>query len=552
MLRKVKHGGRRGLFLIHCKGLLTVASLFICIVTMPRLTSAQDESGADLIRVEGNTVKLPLRSVIFLALKNNLQIAFQSLAPGISETNIMREESVYDPDFSLQYGKSRSVTQVGNFLTGAGADSVYQEAWDMKLGVMKQFVTGTSAELKWNATDSTTDFIFQQLVPQYKSDLSLNLTQPLLKDFGIEIGKSMIKIANLDFEISQYQFKNQVMEILNQIEKTYWSLYFQIKDYEARQKSLKAAEDLLREFKIRIDAGTLAPIEIYQPEADVAERKQDLIVAADLVKDTEDRLKTALNLYDKQEYWDVQIIPADDPRSGPITVDLTENLKEAFEFRPDYNQAKMDIEARNIMVHYTKNQTLPRVDLFGTLGTMGLAGRGNPVASSFMGGGTGSGTVGSTQRLANTHWDDVADSMFSGDYYNYAIGLKVQFPFGNRFAKSQYSKAKIESARAATFLKDVENNVINDVRGAVRQIDTDIKRIEAAQASLRLAAEKLKAEEKKYAVGLSTTHDLLEFQDDLAKAESRYAFAKAAYEQNLADLAKVKGMLLETYNITID
>ena len=86
--------------------------------------------------------------------------------------------------------------------------------------------------------------------------------------------------------------------------------------------------------------------------------------------------------------------------------------------------------------------------------------------------------------------------------------------------------------------------MINDVRGAVRQIDTDIKRIEAARATMRLADERLKAEQKKYAVGLSTTHDLLEFQDELAKAESRYAFAKASYEQNLADLARVKGMLL--------
>jgi outer membrane protein TolC len=180
---------------------------------------------------------------------------------------------------------------------------------------------------------------------------------------------------------------------------------------------------------------------------------------------------------------------------------------------------------------------------------MGLAGRGNPDAADFGGGG---GFLNRNQPLADTRWNDVADSMASGDYYNYAAGVKIQFPFGNRFAKSQYSRAKIESARAATLLKDVENNVINDVRGAVRQIDTDIKRIEAARATMRLADERLKAEQKKYAVGLSTTHDLLEFQDELAKAESRYAFAKAAYEQNLADLAKVKGTLLESHNITID
>ena len=84
------------------------------------------------------------------------------------------------------------------------------------------------------------------------------------------------------------------------------------------------------------------------------------------------------------------------------------------------------------------------------------------------------------------------------------------------------------------------------------RIHTDLERIDAAKASLRLAEEKLKAEEKKFEVGLSTTHDLLEFQDELARAESREALSRADYEKSLANLARVKGVLLEEHNITID
>jgi outer membrane protein TolC len=354
----------------------------------------------------------------------------------------------------------------------------------------------------------------------------------------------MITIANLNFKISESQFKNRVMDIIYQIQNIYWNIYFQREDYYARASSLKAAENLLREFKIRIDAGTLAPIEIYQAEAEVAERKQDLIVVWDLLKDQEDRLKRALNFYERQTDWDVTIVPADEPRVGPVTADLTESLKEAFAYRPDYNQAKMDIEARHIMVKYTKNQTLPRLDLFGTIGTMGLAGRTNPNAISFGGGGRGSPT--------KTHWDDVADSMASGDYYNYAVGIKIEFPFGNRFARSQHSRAKIESARAATFLKDLENNVINEVRETLRQVETDIRKVEAARASLRLAKERLNAEQKKFEVGLTTTYVLLEYQRDLATAESRYALSRADYEKDLANFARSKGVLLEEYNISIE
>ena len=548
MLRRSNQRGKRGFFFMCFSLIVFLVSALICLTFSPDLISAQETVGEEIDFIEGNTIKLPLKSVIFLALKNNLQIAFESLGPDVSETDIAREESVYDPNVSLQFGKSRRVTQTGNFLAGAGEPSIYQQSWDLEVDVVKKFVSGTSAELKWNSSDSTTDFLFQALVPEYKSELNLSLTQPLLKDFGIDVGKSMIKIASLNFKISQDQFKNRVIDILHEVNRLYWNLYFQMEDYEARENSLKLAEDLLREFKIKIEAGTLAPIEIYQAEAEVATRKEDLIIAGDLLKDTEDTLRTALSFYEKEQYWDLAIIPVDEPRSTAIKEDLMEGLKVAFQHRPDYNQAKMDIEARKIMVKYTKNQVLPRVDLFGTIGTMGLGGRGNPDAIDFAGGGNGGGDASSF----STHWDDVADHLVSGDFYNYTIGIKIEFPLGNRFAKSQYSRAKVEALRAATYLKDLENNVINDVRMAVRQVTTDFERIQAAKASLRLSVEKLKAEEKKYEVGLSTAHDLLEFQQDLARAKSREARSLADYEKDLSSLARAKGVLLEEYNITID
>ena len=90
----------------------------------------------------------------------------------------------------------------------------------------------------------------------------------------------------------------------------------------------------MREFKIRIDAGTLAPIEIYQAEAEVAERRQDLIVVWDLLKDQEDRLKKALNFYERQTDWDVTIVPADEPRFGPVTADLNGEPQRSIRLSP--------------------------------------------------------------------------------------------------------------------------------------------------------------------------------------------------------------------------
>ena len=96
---------------------------------------------------------------------------------------------------------------MGNTLSGGSATEVYQERYNWNTAVQKRFTPGTSAELKLNNEQYKTDLSFQGLVPQYKSELILSLTQPLLKDFGIDIGTSRIRIANLNQQMSAEQFR---------------------------------------------------------------------------------------------------------------------------------------------------------------------------------------------------------------------------------------------------------------------------------------------------------------------------------------------------------
>ena len=48
---------------------------------------------------------------------------------------------------------------------------------------------------------------------------------------------------------------------------------------------------------------------------------------------------------------------------------------------------------------------------------------------------------------------------------------------------------------------------------------------------------------------MSTTHDVLEFQDDLTMAESNLAFAQTEHRKSVANLSRVMGILLEIKGI---
>ena len=333
------------------------------------------------------------------------------------------------------------------------------------------------------------------------------------------------------------------MDILYQVEANYWNLMFRIEDLISKKKSLQSAEDLEREFKIKIEAGALAPIEIYQAKAEVALRSEKVIVAEAQVKRAEDELKLNLNLYEDETYWNVSIIPTDKPDIVTIADNLPEIIATALEKRPDFKQAKLNVQSSNIQVKYTKNQTLPRIDFVGSVGTTGLAGRPQETGGMFGGEGEPSPWDG--------HWDDVYNSMTDGDYYKYSVGVKIEFPLENRLAKSQYNRAKIQKMQSITNIKNTENIIINEVRNAIRKLNTSRKVIDSAVASLKFSTEKLKAEEKKYKVGMSTTHDILEFQEELAEAESTLAFAQAEHRKAAANLARAKGVLLEEKGLSL-
>jgi outer membrane protein TolC len=498
------------------------------------------------IPIENNQITLGLKSTLMLGLKNNLDIAFQSYNPQIAATGIGRAESVYDTRLTTDFNKQQSRQQVGNVLVSTvSRPAVRQEYWNLNSGVQKKFTPGTAAELKLTNQQYVSDLTSAGLIPQYKSELVLSLTQPLLKDFGIDIGTSQIRIANLDQQMSAQQFRKSAMDIMYRIELFYWNLYFQNQDLKSKQVSLKLAQDLLREIKIKIDAGTLAPVEIYQAEQNVAARQEDIIVSKRRVQDAEDFLKSALNLYEKQQYWNVSIIPEDKPDLTEVHPQLDECIQVALEKRPDFIKSKLDIKASNIQVKYSKNQTLPRIDLVGSIGTSGMAGRPQLTQGAY-------GPFTGLQKSPwSGHWDDVYDSLGSRDYYSYVIGLKLEIPLENTLARSNYAQAKLQEAQAVTELKLKEVTIINEVRDAVREVETNLQRQVTARAILKFSQETLAAETTKYDVGMSTQRDVLDFQDRLQKAMSNLALTESDYARSVSNLARVKGILFEEKGLTM-
>lgn len=491
--------------------------------------SEAQEPSKEGLRIEpspqgGGLLHLSLQESIQLALKHNLDIAIEGFNPQIRDEEVMVERAVFDPSAFVEGDVTNSATPNRSLLAGVTVSR--DLAANFNLGFRQKLPTGGSYEFRFNNNRDDSNARFLQppggINPAYASDVTITLTQPLLKGFGIDINLTRVRIAQNNRGISQENLRARANGVITDVEGAYWDLVAAIQNLEVQRRSLRLAKELMELNKARVRAGVAAPVEVTQAEAEAAAREKDVIQAEKGVKDAEDRLKLILNIPDDR-IWGLDILPSDMPPFKVEPVDLPRSLEEALSKRPEVQKAKIDIQSRDLNLRLARNQLLPRLDLQGSVGVNGL----------------------------NGAYSGNLDKLVSGDFNTFSVGVVLEVPIGNRAARANFLKAKLEADQAQTSLRSIERTIVTEVREAVRRVEAATKVVNATREARRLAEEQLRVEQKRLEAGVTTTFNVLRFQRDLTEAQANEVTAIAEYNKSLANLEKVKGTILEKYKLEL-
>src|SRR5262249_44170696 len=136
---------------------------------------------------------------------------------------------------------------------------------------------------------------FRPRAELYTSDITLRATQPLLKNFGSEVTKTQILIAQNNLTISKEDFRRQVISTTSLIQQAYWDLVFRRQDLEVQKQQLTLGQKLLDQIRKQVAVGTLAPLDVLQAETNIARIEERILVADNALRAAEDRLKRVMN-----------------------------------------------------------------------------------------------------------------------------------------------------------------------------------------------------------------------------------------------------------------
>ena len=517
----------------------------VATVLGPLPASAQEQTAAaPMAEDDVPTLELTLREAVEMALRHNLQVRINKFAPQVQAENITSARARFDPTITFDVPSTFGRNTSQGTSTLAGGDVVTDETFGGGFGFSHLLEYGTNYSINWTAQRRFSTNSFSTFNPNFSSTLRVQLTQPLLRNFGRESNISQIVIAQDNLEVSMETFRNQVQQTMLSVYEAYWQLVFAEDDLAVKELSLDLAQQQFERNKVQVEIGTLAPIETIQAEQQVATNELQLTQARQALADARDDLRRLLNVEAGTLVgWDVPLVAADEPQVTGELIDLEEAINQALERDPQLRSLRVGVRTRALSVRTARNALLPQVNFSGSLVLSGQGGD-----TLIRGGGFGSSEILEVQEGG---FSDALRNLFSGEFRNWQVGLQVQFPINNWAAKAQHAQAIINERQLLVQIADREQQLRVDITKAVRQVTSGAQQVAQATVARVLAERQLDAEERKFAVGTTTNFEVLTFQRDLANARTSELQAITNYMNSGARLEQAKGTLLESLGMSI-
>lgn len=445
----------------------------------------------------------------------------------------------FDPVLSGTVQVERATTPQANPVF-SGVSNLQQNTTVANFAYTQGWASGTAMSLSFDNTRLTTNSTRTTLNPQLSSSFSLRMRQHLLSGFGLEPNRRFIKIAKNNQQISDLSFRNQVITTVSQIQNIYWDLVNAYQDVKVKERSVELANRTLSDNRKQVEIGTLAPIEIVRAQSEVATRNQDLIISQTNLQLQQLLMKNAItrNLSDSI-LASAAVVPTDVMVVGPETVGPVQDLvQEALSKRPELLQSRIDLTNRDINKRGARNALLPTLDLIGFYGASGLAGTCNPVATGGV-------------CPPNTGYGTAFSNLFDSSAPDKGVALQLTIPLRNRAAQADQVRSELEYRQAEMRLQQQQNQIAIEVRNAAYAVQQNRARVDAARAARDYAQQSLDAEQKKYALGASTSYLVLQAQRDATQAEVNLVTSTAAYEKSRVELDRVTASTLERNGIVL-
>jgi len=470
-------------------------------------------------------LRLSLQDAIRYTIQNNKDIQYYSYNPPQAIEELAIASSVYDTSIFQSGSYNSTERPIENILDeGSIEGAIIEDRWNMQIGLKKPLTTGGifSLFVDSNYLDSTSFAVTPD--PQYISRLTAQVRQSLLKEFGDRSNKATIKIASINIERSKEEFRTEVSSVLENVARTYWQLFYDLRYKRIRQESLAMAEEVYLWEKTRSEQGIVNTVDVQQAEAACETRRIALDEAGNQVKATLRQLHQIMGFpfTDSPENMP-EIIPTEPPRTEIVQVSEAEALAKALESRPEIIAARKASAAAETKQKLAKHLLLPKLD----------------AKASY------------TLNSLDQDFNSSADELFFSDKDTWVVSLEFEYPLGNNKASAEFRKSVLEYKQVQREIAKTEEMIRLEVELVVKDVLFYGQKILTTSKVEKTLESVVEGKKTRFEIAQIDNDELLYAQNLLTEAKVEHLKAIVGYNLKLVELSKAQGIILDDLGISL-
>jgi outer membrane protein len=485
---------------------------------------------------------LRLQDAVLLALENNTNIRIDETQVEAQKFSLLGAYKPFDPLIQSSANISRLSYSGYTQLQGVGDNNsaaLNTLSQTVQASYTQTFITGTNIFAGINSNRNSTNSDFYFLNPYVNSTLTLQFTQPLLRNFGRFANNAPIIIARRALQQSRSSFEAQVNDAILQVVTQYWTVVQARGSFDVEQKSLALAESSYQHDKRALELGALPPLDIYRSQSEVAARRLQAIQSEYVLKQAQEafRLTIGVDQDPTLAALELDLVEKPEPEGEIEDVDPAAVLEKALAARPEIAAANDALANDETGIRLAHNALEPDLSLSGFYQSSGIGGNQYNLNTG--------------QLIATGGLGASYSQLFGFGFPGYGGTLTLNLPLRNRAAKANLGTALVARRHDLYSSRITREEIVRQVTDAVHLMEEAKLTLAAGKTSLDLAQKSLAADQRKYELGAETNFFVLDSQTKLAQSELDLLQTQINYQIARATLDRATGSLLEPYHVQI-
>ncbi len=452
---------------------------------------------------------LTVEACIARALEQNFSLKIQGFSTTIAQESLLAAEARFEPEFTATTQRSMVQSSLAERRNLA----------DTRLGVGQTLASGALVNLSTSLDRAGYTPLLGTPNPAYTSDLSLSVTQPLLRGAGSAVNRAGVERSKLGLSIAHLGYKGSVLQVIRDTEAAYYNLVFTRGQLAVKQHSLLLAQRLYDENKARRSTGVATDLDVLTAEVGVATARSGVVTAEQEMHNSEDALLALTGHVEFNTRIGAVQLPA--PPASPASFARSYQL--ARESQPGLKATEAAIKQFELDAATAKNSALPTLNLGGAVGYNGT----------------------------DRSYGSALDQATSGEARNWQLDLSLSIPWGLHGDRARYRGALAGLRQEQASLQQIDQTLVVNVRTAVRAVETSEQRVGIFTQATELAVKQYELQLARFKAGLATSRQVLETQDDLESARVNELQARVSFHTALSYLHALDGSSLERYHVAL-